>query len=108
MTRYMLGAALMPEGNVNGWQERHRDAVSLPYGCERPIVMLVNGWTEYANQHSKRYETGIGQDYVLGKEWQSVGLALLGLLNGELGRLDGGTLDGFIRDTLEAEGFDRE
>lgn len=51
---------------------------------------------------------GIGEDYVLGPEWATIGRALLALLNGETGRLDCGTLDGIIRDTLRAEGTEDE
>jgi hypothetical protein len=41
---------------------------------------------------------------VIGDAWEEIGRAILVLLNGETGRLDCGTLDAFIRDTLESEG----
>ena len=40
------------------------------------------------------------------EEWARIGAGLRGLLNGALGRLDAGTLDSLIADTLRAEDFD--
>ena len=108
MKPYSLQFAPMPKGNMGGWQERHFTAVRVPKGPEVPIVTLINGWAEYANVHRARFESGIGEDYVLGPQWAAIGAALRALLNGELGRLDGGTLDGFLNATLTAEGFDPE
>ncbi len=65
---------------------------------------MVQGWADYARTHRNRFESTIGEDYVLGPQWQAIGEGLLGLLNGETGALDCGTLDGFIRDTMEAHG----
>jgi hypothetical protein len=108
MKRYSLLDARMPKGNMGGWQERHTLAVRAPRGAEGPIVNLLDAWTRYANQHAARYDSGIGSDGVLGPEWATIGRAIRGLLNGESGRLDCGTLDGFILDTLKSEGFEEE
>jgi hypothetical protein len=107
MTNYLSKSTeyLIP---VNGWQGEHAKALHIPRGAEIPFVSLLNGWLEYADSHSRRFETGIGEDYVLGPQWAAIGSALLSLLNGELGRLDGGSLDSLIRDTLAAEGFDAD
>ena len=51
--------------------------------------------------HQDAYEFSIHADGVLGAAWAQIGEGLLGLLNGERGRLDGGTLDRAIRDLLE-------
>lgn len=91
-----------------GWGLRHDTAMRRPQGYERGIVPLVTGWAQYADEHFERFSDPIGDDYVLGPEWKAIGEALLGLLNGELGRLDGGTLDGRIRDILEHEGIELE
>lgn len=88
------------------WAERHAAAMHSPKGCEFGVVTMLRGWLEYGEQHRNRYESGIGEDGVLGKEWAAIGAALRGLLNGELGRLDAGTLDKLLCHTLEAEGFD--
>lgn len=107
MTNYLSTITRTGKGpNDNGWATRHISAINAPRGAEVGIVSLLRGWMQYADTHSQRYESGIGEDGVLGDEWVKIGDALLGLLNGELGRLDGGSLDGLIRDTLRAEGFD--
>lgn len=33
-------------GNIGAWKERHRLAVTLPRGPERPIVKLLGAWIE--------------------------------------------------------------
>src|SRR5689334_8351849 len=104
------------------WKERHNAAVALHADGKQPrfigsaddhrvlaedsIARLLQAWARYADAHKGMYGSPIGEDGVLGDEWRTIGLALRGLLNGELGRLDGGTLDAFILDTLRAEGAD--
>ena len=80
---------------------QHQAAMINPQGFE-VIVLVYNAWNEYANTYNRRYESFIGDDYVLGPAWAKIGQGLLGLLNGELGRLDGGLMDGGIRATLRA------
>jgi len=95
-----------PSDGFPVWRTSHKAALILPKGPERGILSLLKGWLLYADQHKERFEGGIGEDYVLGPQWVAIGLALRELLNGELGRLDGGTLDSVILDALNAEGFD--
>jgi hypothetical protein len=91
--------------NTGNWQRRHNDAVTAPRaGFEAAIVAMLRGWATYAQAHRDAYDSPIGDDGVLGPEWAAIGHAMLGLLNGDLQRLDGGTLDAFIRDTLTANG----
>ena len=92
--------------NTGDWQDRHLDALRSSDGSEQGIYRLLHGWATYADRHRARFELGIGEDYVLGPPWAAIGAALRNLLNGDLGRLDGGTLDAFICNTLAAEGFD--
>lgn len=95
--------------NTTGWQDRHDAAMLAPRpGFEAAIVGMLNGWHLYAGTHQFRFESPIGDDGVLGPEWQAIGQALLGLLNGNTGRLDCGTLDAFIRDTLTLAGAETE
>ena len=54
------------EGNIGNWQQRHMQAVIVPYHAEKPIVDLIRAWLEYADKHAERYEDGIGKDGVLG------------------------------------------
>jgi hypothetical protein len=98
-----------------GWKSRHLTAVAEPlgsiYGPEKPtheraMVLMLRGWLEYAEAQKSAFDSNIGDDYVLGDEWFKIGEALRGLLNGDLGRLDGGTLDTIIADNLNEQGFD--
>ncbi len=92
-------------GNMGDWQGRHKQAVCVPHGPEKPIVGLLGAWIDYARLHQGRYESGIGEDGVLGPQWAAIGSAIRGLLNGETGRLDCGSLDTVIYENLAAEGF---
>jgi hypothetical protein len=92
--------------NSEPWVLRHKKAIELPQGPERPIVRLLEAWLLYAEQHQERYESKIGDDGVLGKAWEAIGVALRGLLNGECGRLDCGTLDSIILDSMKENGID--
>lgn len=98
----------LPIGNIGNWQGRHLAAVMSPRGAEKPFVAMLKGWLEYADTHANRNEGSIGEDYVLGPEWETIGRSLVSLLNGETGRLDCGTLDSLIRSSLVAEGFSEE
>ncbi len=94
--------------NTGGWQDRHDLAVKSLIPCEYSIVSMAQGWALYAQNQKRRHGSSIGEDYVLGPEWAQIGKGILGLLNGETGRLDCGTVDGFIRDTFKANGFNDE
>jgi hypothetical protein len=90
----------------DAWLSRHGAAVACPQeGLEKAFVEMLSGWLRYADAHRSAYESGIGDDYVLGPQWAQIGSSLRGLLNGSLGRLDGGTLDGLLCRTLQAEEF---
>lgn len=93
--------------NENGWADRHDEAVKLSHlQFEQPIVAMLQGWAKYAEDHKARYESNIGDDGVLSDPWKEIGLGIRALLNGETGRLDCGTLDAFILDTLNENGVD--
>jgi hypothetical protein len=99
-----LATPSFPKGNIGGWQERHLAALCSSH----PMVIMLRGWAAYADKHRARFESGIGEDSFLGPQWEAVGRALLEMLNGDCGALDCGTIDGFIRDALKAEGFREE
>ena len=94
------------QGNIGDWQGRHLQAVCSPRGFERPLVRMVEQWLRYADAHQKEHESPIGEDFVLGQYWEDIGDALRGLLNGQSGRLDCGTLDAVILDSMQAVGID--
>ncbi len=104
----------------NGWEDRHDKAWGsniiphlFPPSCERDgkiyteraMVAMLKGWKAMAEGHQAQHGSKIGEDYFLGPLWLEIGKSLRGLLNGEIGRLDGGTVDGFILSTLKAAGF---
>lgn len=94
-------------GNMGDWKERHMAAVNNPTrSLGGGVVMGLKAWVLYAEQHAQRFESDIGQDYVLGPAWAQWGLSLRTLLNGELGGLDGGTLDHIIYQNLKEQGYD--
>lgn len=88
--------------NLEPWQNRHRVA----WAQGGAIRAMLEAWADYADGHSARYEESVGADYFLGVEWANIGKGIRALLNGETGALDCGTLDGFLVDTLTAEGFE--
>lgn len=91
----------------NGWKARHLAAMqtSAP-GSERAISLMLQGLVLYAKAHQDRFESAIGEDGVLGPCWEDMARGLIGLLNGDCGRLDCGTIDGIIRDAAQAAAVD--
>ncbi len=85
------------------WRDAHNLEVMR---MRHPIVRMLTAWLDYASGHRERYEESIWEDGVLGPDWKEIGRALLGVLNGDCGSLDCGTLDGVIRDALRHEGID--
>lgn len=105
--RKQLTAPSNTSGNMGGWKERHTAAMACPRTeYEKALVELLSGWLRYADAVEERWESGIGKDYVLGPNWAQIGAGIRGLLNGDLGRMDAGSLDGLLCRTLEAEGLD--
>jgi len=94
--------------NTGGWQTRHDAAIDNPVttSFESTLVKMLKGWQEYAMVHKREYDSLIGEDGVLGLEWEAIGDSLRGILNGQAGRLDCGTLDSFILNTMTENGVD--
>ncbi len=99
---------IMPKGNMNGWQDRHISAFITPNSVERPIVGMLQTMAAYADAHQARFASPLGDDYVLGAAWLEMLIGWRKLLNGELGRLDGGTLDRLYFEIGKAAGFDAD
>lgn len=103
-----------PHPDTGGWKDRHKAATlhakqtPMYYRdtLESSVGVAIYAWCAYAQAHEERFESQIGDDYVLGPAWARWGFALRELLNGDLGRLDGGTLDTIIHDNLKEQGFD--
>lgn len=97
-------------GNRTEWAEQHNRAINTPRLAHGEVLgRLLDAWALYAQGYKAQFpESKLGDDYVLGEAWKSIGCELRTLLNGPLGRLDGGTLDAFILDTMSAAGVDTE
>lgn len=117
--RTMLSNRSLP--NTGGWQDRHDAAVmshlptSYPNHLTAPsrafetaIVRGLDAWRTYAEVHRYSYDSPIGNDHILGPAWSAWGLGLRALLNGQAGRLDCGTLDGWILETMRQNGIEEE
>jgi hypothetical protein len=87
------------ERSYAAWQQRHNTAMNVPSRYEMPHVLL---------QRLARLlvDLRITEDMVLREAFENVASAAVILLNGERGRLDGGTLDGALRATCERAGYD--
>jgi hypothetical protein len=96
------------QAGENTWGARHAQAFVNPQRRESGIVAMIRSLATYADNHESAYGSPIGQDYVLGAAWLDMLKGWRQLLNGELGRLDGGTLDSLAYDLAEAVGFKRE
>lgn len=95
------------KGSLNTqWAVRHNDALVSPKGFERDLIAMMHALDNYAYQHKIRYESAIGEDYMIGDAWTNIAKGLLMLLNGETGRLDCGTCDAFIRNMATEHGID--
>lgn len=88
-------------------QERHNAAWAHPMrGAEYAIRGAIVSWLEYADSYAAQWDRPIGQDGYAGRYWQEWGEALRGLLSMDLGRFDGGTLDGILMDAAKAAGVE--
>ncbi len=88
---------------------RHLHALSGPRnGFEKAIVNGLHGMCDYAAAYEERFGSGIAGDYVLGVAFAEQLRAWRKLLNGELGRLDGGYLDGAAQEIWLMAGFGPE
>ena len=90
------------DSSNTGWKSRHnseRLKLSLSDYCDIGLCIgkMIYDWARYAEAHQSRYNSLIGDDYVLGPAWQKIGESLRELLNGEIGSFDAGSLDRNIR-----------
>ena len=88
------------------WQYRHQLALVDPDAVEAPIVNLLKVLDTYDRQHVTQFGSAVANDYVLGAAWLEIARAARTLLNGDLGRLDGGSLDKILLDLIRTAGFD--
>lgn len=100
-----------------GWTTRHlaswryaesgrRVAQSRPQNFEGALVRGIEAAALYADAHRARFDSPIGDDGVLGPCFRDWLTGLRGLLNGETGRLDCGTVDGLILEIAAIAGLE--
>ena len=88
-----------------GWDRRHNAAMISPKGVEVGIVAMLNGLEAYIEDYEQRFEGSIFHDSVLGADGiVQIAKGIRVLLNGELGRLDAGTIDTRLCEVLKACG----
>ena len=97
---------LLAKDRGRSWEARHNNAVAAPSLQERDILSLISAWIDYETAYRSGWGTRIGEDSFAGPAWARIGAELRQLLNMELGRLDGGTLDKAICTLMEANEFD--
>lgn len=86
----------------NRWGARHHAAWKSNTSA---IPALILSLAAYADIHQERFGSDIGDDGVLGDGWLDILKGTRVLLNGEMGTLDGGTLDSMLMRLLENAGF---
>jgi hypothetical protein len=73
---------------------------------EAPIIRMVQAWAEYGIQYRERMNASIGEDFYAGEYWFTLASSLNKLLSSEMGsRIHAGTVNKFIRETLNEQGF---
>jgi hypothetical protein len=79
-------------------------------GFEIGIVFGLKALVGYADAYDQTYgsDSTLGLDGVLGEGWLDMARGWRALLNGELGRLDGGALDSALCDLVKWAGFEEE
>jgi hypothetical protein len=87
----------------NAYGRRHVAA----WNSGHPIADLITGLARYADTYNEMYpDSTLGQDYVLGECWINALRGIRGLLNGDIGTLDGGLTDAIIVTLATRNGFD--
>jgi hypothetical protein len=84
----------------------HTEALKNPNKFEVPLLAILRGLADYADTHESKYGDSIGKDYCTGEQWLDALRGVKGFLNCELNRLDGGILDGAIRELATVAGLD--
>ena len=90
------------------WHYRHDQALADPDAVEAPIVNLLKVLDTYDRQHVTRFGSATANDYVLGAAWLEIAKATRTMLNGDIGRLDGGSLDRILLDLIVTAGFSED
>lgn len=93
---------------VTPWQVRHYEGLTSPRGAEIALVTLMNAVENYLAHAESDSEWGEWRDYVLTPGIGRILEGFIDLLNGDLGRLDGGALYQWVYLTAARIGWDVE
>ena len=94
-----------PVTSLDPWEVRHNNAVTCPTPTEAILISMIQSVALYIRQQ----ESVIDEpwfDYVLGVGIGEIIGGIRVLLNGDIGRLDGGTLDSVLWDLAARSSFD--
>lgn len=102
--------------STESWAVAHNNAVmdyvaarmqpAPKHDFEQAILRLADAVAWYVNAYLRDNESPF--DYVLGPYLGRVLGSIIGLLNGDVGRLDAGTVDSWCRDVAERIGWDMD
>ena len=85
---------------------RHISYIGSGKGFASVLRRMLESWEDYAVRHRQEYESSIGDDGVLGSDWEAIGDGLRSLLNGDTSGWDSGSLDHNILVTMREHGID--
>lgn len=106
-----VGPPTLTNGEESANHHHHRHALEHrhpKHSHRRPgeaVARMITGWADYAAAIRADYEASVGDDGIIGDNWAAIGLALVALLDGDIGGFDGGSLCANIRDLLDQEGY---
>ncbi len=95
-------------GTPARWAERHLAAWRAPEGFEVALKNLILGLSVYGREMQREFDTPAGRDGFLGPAFKDIAASIITLLNGHLGRFDGGTLDALVRAICAENGIELE
>lgn len=95
----------MPIDTLYAWEIRHNQAVTCPTPNEAILISMIQSVDLYIRQAEVDADLP-WYDYVLGVGIGEIIGGIRTLLNGDIGRLDGGTLDSVLCSLAERASFD--
>lgn len=100
--------AQVGQASVGGgsWQRRHWSAWMDPDGVERAVRDLIVALARYGNEHRAAHGAPTGNDGYIGPIFKAMLHHAIDLLNGDLRRFDGGTLDRLLREIAKENGIE--
>jgi len=78
-----------------GWAKRHNFAIDHQKGTEN-VINILRAIEAYACEHHRQQGRTVGNDYYFGPIFEDMLSNFRQLLSGDLGRLDGATIDSAV------------